>query len=412
MVQRTHREAGSGRTRLPSTAVSPLSQTTHRDAADPKATSQLQVQKNADIKTNNADRTTTGTRRRSAPCLSDSNLSSLVPTRTAFESRRSDPGIVRPAIFDKYKPVKWIGKGQFGTVFAVETRNKDDGVVVDDASPGKSAHQKHNAGRDNVQYACKIIDIATSKKREEGKELLEDVLKEIVAMKGSTHPNVQDLVDFSVEADKVYIVSSLCRGGDLAQALQLRGCLCEEDARTVMAGVLRGVSYLHSKGVMHRDIKLENILLANCRHDMSKVKIIDMGFAKKLSGPGATTGAEAINTVSGTPLYFAPELVKPSLRAGAIRDTARYGTKADMWSCGIVLCCLLSGCPPFPSTENFHSILELYEDISNADFDFSDPVWELVSDEAMSMVKSLLEADPSKRMSADEALRHPWMAGC
>ena len=298
--------------------------------------------------------------------------------------------------------MKLIGKGQFGEVFAVRARE------------GTAAHQSDTTGKakDNL-YACKIIQLATtSNPREDDREtLLEDVLQEIRMMVECKHPNVQDLVDVSVENDKVYIVSSLCRGGDLAQALQLRGCLCEEDAKTVMAGIFRGLSYLHSRGVVHRDIKLENILLSKGSHDMSNVKIIDMGFAKKLSGSDATSEGEALNTVCGTPLYIAPELVRPTLESGKRHDKARFGTQADMWSCGVILYSLLSGCLPF-HTDGKQSMIELFEDIEGAFYDFSDPVWSIVSDEALSLIEGLLEVDPCKRLTAEEALRHPWMAGC
>ena len=108
-------------------------------------------------------------------------------------------------------------------------------------------------------------------------EPLDDLVNEVhLLMESTGHPNVQDLVDFSIDQQHVCIVSSLCRGGDLNQALELRGSLCEEDAKSVMGGLLRGVSFLHSRGVVHRDLKMENILLVDSRHDLSKVKIIDV----------------------------------------------------------------------------------------------------------------------------------------
>ena len=382
----TQRNSNDGhQSRFPSTVLSLFSLTT---AADSKSGEPDDEQSNNEVQSPKP----ITTRRRSAPAET-----SLSETSSMSIGRR------RPAIFDRYKPVKKIGQGRCGTVFAVETRMGGEGPAV--AADGKQTPPKG-------LYACKIIDLATSKSAScvdttVGKELLEDVLREIDAMKGNKHPNVQDLVDYAVEADKVYIVSSLCRGGDLAQALELRGCLCEEDAKTVMAGILRGMSHLHSRGVVHRDIKLENILLAKSSHDMSKVKIIDLGFAKKLCSPGATP-EEAFNSVCGTPLYFAPELVRPSLRAGKLQDKARYGTQADMWACGVILYRILSGFPPFEPTETA-DVFRLFEDIDNVVLDFSDPVWELVSDEALQLIEGLLEADPSKRLTAEEALQHPWM---
>jgi len=236
----------------------------------------------------------------------------------------------------------------------------------------------------------------------------------IMAGPGGGHPNVQDLVDFAVEDNKAYIVSSLCRGGDLSQALDMRGCLCEEDAKNIMAGVLSGLAHLHSHGIVHRDIKLENILLTDSEHDMSKVKIIDMGFAKRLMAcPIARTRyPETYNSTCGTPMYMAPEIVRSTVKTGKLQAMARYGTQADMWSCGVVLYRLLSGYPPFNAEDGHTDMLGLLlKGIVNSAYDFSDPVWETVTGEALSMIKCLLEADPEKRLTAEEALCHPWMVG-
>ena len=320
----------------------------------------------------------------------------------------------RPKIFDKYKVLEVLGEGQFGTVFVVEER-----YPAKPPAPVENVALKRSvSGAEKASvFACKVVDIrAANSVRDESSKTeespLEDIMNEIEMMLGlgSDHPNVQDLIDFVIEDDKAYIVSSLCRGGDLAQALDMRGCLCEEDARNVMAGIFNGLSHLHSRGVVHRDIKLENILLTDSKHDMSKVKIIDMGFAKHLAGPEATPHAEALNTVCGTPLYIAPELVRPMVRTRAAHSKALYGTQADMWSCGIILYCLLSGYPPFDPS-GFSSMFEMFENIEKAAYNFLDPVWETVSGEARSMIQSLLDPDPTKRLTVEEALRHPWMAG-
>ena len=337
-------------------------------------------------------------RRQSAPARSQSqSVSDGASPKSPSTSSRSSKA-PRPVIFDKYKCVKLIGKGQFGEVFAVKARE------------GTAAHKPDSGKAKDNLFACKIIQLSDSSNPAEDETLLKDVLQEVRMMLDCKHPNVQDLVDVSVENNRVYIVSSLCRGGDLAQALQLRGCLCEEDAKAVMTGIFSGLSYLHSRGIVHRDIKLENVLLSKSSHDMSNVKIIDMGFAKKLSGSIATHG-EALNTVCGTPLYIAPELVRPTLESGRRRCKARFGTQADMWSCGVILYSLLSGCLPF-HTDGKRSMIELFEDIESASYDFSDPVWSIVSDDALSLIEGLLEIDPSKRLTAEEALRHPWMVSC
>ena len=350
--------------------------------------------------------------------------------RSGTESSLSEPkwlearpflGHRRPKIFDKYKPVKSIGKGQYGTVFqVVERRDSSVTMMSSSSSDDDEMTTRRSTGMKEKKpqaYACKVVDLTSrghvdaDNSAKAVQSRIKDVMNEIdmMAGPGAGHPNVQGIVDYVVEDDKAYIVSSLCRGGDLSQALELRGCLCEEDARNVIAGILRGLAHLHSRGVAHRDIKLENILLTDSKHDMSKVKIIDMGFAKQLANRNATPNVEALNTVCGTPMYIAPEMIRPTVRTGEIQSEARYGTQADMWSCGIILFCLLSGCPPFEATANT-TMFELFSDIEKADYGFWDPVWETVSEDALAMIEALLEADPSKRLTAEEALRHPWMS--
>jgi len=343
-------------------------------------------------------------------------LSSL--SEPQWREARPFLGHRRPKIFDKYKPVKSIGKGQYGTVFeVVERRDEASAEAGDKRTTRRHSLSEMMDNKRSQAYACKVVDlISRGPDADNSTKALQsrtkDIINEIEMMAGpcAGHPNVQNIIDFVVEDDKAYIVSSLCRGGDLAQALEMRGCLCEEDARSVMAGILRGLAHLHARGVAHRDIKLENILLTDSKHDMSKVKIIDMGFAKQLASSNiATPGFEAYNTVCGTPMYIAPEMIRPTVHTGEIQSEARYGTQADMWSAGVILYHLLSGCPPFEATADMASLLDLFKDIEKAEYDFWDPIWETVSEEAMDMIEALLEADPAKRLTAEAALRHPWM---
>ena len=333
-------------------------------------------------------------RRNTTSCLSD-----------PVKCREEVPflGRQRPKIFEKYKPLKLIGKGQGGTVFAVEERSPAH-------LPALSGDRKDKPR----VYACKMVDLATLsvdainvKSRNARREEVVNEIKIMMVSSSGSHPNVQDLIDYVIEDDQAYIISSLYRGGDLAQVLEKHGCLREEHARKVMSGILNGLAHLHSRGVVHRDIKLENILLGS-KHDMSQVKIIDMGFAKYQAAPCA----EAMNTVRGTPLYIAPEVVRPTLQTGTVKNKARYGTQVDMWSCGVVMYYLLSGYPPFGEAGGCTNMLDLFEDIEKAAYDLSDPVWDEVSTHALTMLKGLLEADPAKRLTAEEAMRHSWMVGC
>ena len=323
------------------------------------------------------------------------------PTKTSLnrdspaEVDNQKPRRPLPTFADTYRPLREIGKGSYGVVYAVEERNV-------------------TSGKRRV-FACKVLKV-NSRNCDIIKQtvrLKDAILREVELMMSiSRHPNLQDLVDFAVTDDRIFIISSMCYGGDLRMALDKYGLFCEEQARSAMAGIFRGLSHLHSQGIVHRDIKLDNILVAE-KGNLGSVKIIDMGFAKKLCLQNGT-GSEALHTVCGTPIYIAPELVALSRdAAGAIDETWKtgYGTKVDMWSCGVVMFTLLSGYPPF-YPKNTKSIHDLFADIRKGRFAFDGEVWQDVSESAKDLIVGLLNVDPDKRLSAEQALSHPWFLDC
>ena len=130
----------------------------------------------------------------------------------------------------------------------------------------------------------------------------------------------------------------------------------------------------------------ENLLLKSPYNDFD-IKLADFGFAKKVNG-------KSLDTQCGTPGYVAPEILKG----------AKYGTEVDMWSCGVIVYILLGGYPPFH--DDNHAIL--YRKIKAADYTFEPQYWDQVSDDAKDLIKKMLVVDPDKRLTADQALRHPW----
>lgn len=143
-----------------------------------------------------------------------------------------------------------------------------------------------------------------------------------------------------------------------------------------------------SKGVVHRDLKPENLLLQHKDSD-SEIKIADFGFAKK------ATSDHSLKTVCGTPGYAAPEILRME----------KYGTKADMWSIGVITYILLGGYPPFYA-DNEKDLIRMTK---RGDFEFHDSDWGEISQEVKDMISSMLVTDPSRRASASELLAHPWM---
>lgn len=148
----------------------------------------------------------------------------------------------------------------------------------------------------------------------------------------------------------------------------------------------------HSRGVVHRDLKLENLLLARPK-DISSIKVADFGLAKKYAGD------IALSTICGTPQYVAPEIIQGG------KAVYTYGKECDLWSCGVILFILLGGYPPFYD----ESEPRLFQKIRKGVYSFNDPVWKPVSESAKDLIRKLLEVDASRRLTVQDVLQHPWM---
>lgn len=273
------------------------------------------------------------------------------------------------AVRDDYKLGKTVGSGAFSVV-----------KLAEEKETGK-------------QWACKIMTLpkanATPKDDENSRE---EIFYEIDILCRVDHESVMQLKEYYEEEDKVYIITELLTGGELLDAVIERGSYTEEDARQVFLRLIKGIQYLHSKNIVHRDLKLENLLLAN-KEDMTTIKIADFGLAKRsMNG--------YMETVCGTPQYVAPEVIKPV-------PGVTYGPECDLWSTGVVLFTILAGYPPFYN-ENTPA---LFRQIRKGAFSFDDPVWEDISDDAKDLIRKLLTVSPEDRITADQCLQHKWCRG-
>ncbi|XP_041026477.1 CDPK-related kinase 7-like isoform X1 [Juglans microcarpa x Juglans regia] len=219
---------------------------------------------------------------------------------------------------------------------------------------------------------------------------IEDVRREVKILRALTgHKNLVQFYDAYEDEDNVYVVMELCKGGELLDRILSRGGkYSEDDAKVVMVQILSVVAYCHLQGVVHRDLKPENFLYTS-KDENSPLKAIDFGLSDYVKPD------ERLNDIVGSAYYVAPEVLHRS-----------YGTEADMWSIGVIAYILLCGSRPFwARTES-----GIFRAVLKADPNFDEAPWPSLSSDAIDFVKRLLNKDYRKRLTAAQALSHPWLA--
>jgi len=242
------------------------------------------------------------------------------------------------------------------------------------------------------KYAIKIID---KKKFGAKKEELIMIQTEIDIMRMIEHPNIISLHEVFEDktTKKIYLVMELVTGGELFDRIVEKGSYSEKDASELISKVISAVKYLHKKGIIHRDLKPENLLYASPDED-AEIKLADFGLSKIV---GLDEESAITNTTCGTPGYVAPEVLRMK----------GYDRSVDMWSIGVILYILLCGFPPFYEDNT----AKLFQTIMDGKYDFPDPEWTNISDSAKDLIQRMLTVDAKKRITADEALEHPWILG-
>jgi len=223
---------------------------------------------------------------------------------------------------------------------------------------------------------------------------LDGLAREVALLREMDHPSVLRFVDVYEDDAYVHIVTELCAGGELFDRIvddDGAPALAEDAAARVLRQVLAAVAHLHARGVAHRDVKPENILFASPAAD-APVKLVDFGLAKRHAC--GRKGAPKMRSRVGTPYYMAPEVLRH-----------RYDEACDLWSVGVVAYILLCGYPPF----NGRTDEEVFEAICRGRCHFSKRDWSGVSWEGRDFVRRLLQKEPEKRMTAQQALEHPWI---
>ena len=257
---------------------------------------------------------------------------------------------------------------------------------------GEGTFGKVQLGTD-VETGNKVAVKVLSKVKLQQQNMGSQIKKEISIMKLVNHPNVVNLVEVLASRSKIFIVLELVTGGELFDEIVEAGRFSEERSRKYFHQLCSGVLYCHGQGVAHRDLKPENLLLDS----NGILKISDFGLsAMNLAGADELEGGmkELLHTTCGTPNYVAPEV---------LADKGYDGKAADTWSCGVILFVLLAGYLPFDEP----TMSLLFKRIAKADFEY--PTW--VVGDAKDLIEKLLQADPKKRISLDEALKHAWLKG-
>ncbi|KAJ7360623.1 Serine/threonine-protein kinase H1 [Desmophyllum pertusum] len=263
-----------------------------------------------------------------------------------------------PVVTDNYEIKAIVGRGSFSRVVRVE-------------------HKKTKQ-----PYAIKMIKVQGSK----------DVFEsEVAVLRKVKHDYIVQLYEVFECPERVYMVMELATGGELFDRIVSKGSFTEHDATRVMSMVLDGVRYLHSLGITHRDLKPENLLYYHPGND-SKIMITDFG----LSNTRQNSDSETMDTTCGTPEYIAPEILM----------SQSYTNSVDMWAIGVITHILLSGEMPFLDENR----TRMYKAILKAKYSYNGEAWKDVSDLAKQFIDKLLVLDPDKRMTADQALRDPWIA--
>jgi len=203
-------------------------------------------------------------------------------------------------------------------------------------------------------------------------------------------PKVVHLYDVYEDDQNVYIVMELLEGGTLLEKIIAKDHYTDHDAAQILSAVVSGINFCHSQGVVHRDMKPENLMCSTKEYsDLSDVKITDFGLAIVLKEGEYATG------VDGTREYLAPEIIAHS----------PYGPAVDMWSIGCIAYTLLCGYHPFSANET----TPLYTQIATGDWGFYGNDWKDIGDTPKDFVSQLLVVDPTQRMTAKQALLHPFL---
>ncbi|XP_046494511.1 serine/threonine-protein kinase 33 isoform X9 [Equus quagga] len=271
------------------------------------------------------------------------------------------------AIQEIYTFGRILGQGSFGLV--IEATDKET----------------------ETKWAIKKVN-----KEKAGSSAVKLLEREVNILKSVKHEHIIHLEQVFETPKKMYLVMELCEDGELKEILDRKGHFSENETRWIIQSLASAIAYLHNKDIVHRDLKLENIMVKSSFIDANdemnlNIKVTDFGLAVKKQGRGEAM----LQSTCGTPIYMAPEVI----------NAHDYSQQCDIWSIGVIMYILLCGEPPFLAS----SEEKLFELIRKGELHFEDPVWDSISDCAKSVLKQLMKIDPAHRITAKELLDNQWL---
>ncbi|XP_035997846.1 calcium/calmodulin-dependent protein kinase type II delta chain isoform X16 [Fundulus heteroclitus] len=273
---------------------------------------------------------------------------------------------------------------------ATSTRFTDEYQLYEELGKGAFSVVRRCVKKSSGQeYAAKIINTKKLSPRGTVSQDHQKLEREARICRLLKHPNIVRLHDSISEEGFHYLVFDLVTGGELFEDIVAREYYSESDASHCISQILESVNHIHQHDIVHRDLKPENLLLAS-KMKGAAVKLADFGLAIEVQGD-----QQAWFGFAGTPGYLSPEVLR--------KDP--YGKPVDIWACGVILYILLVGYPPFWD-EDQH---KLYQQIKAGAYDFPSPEWDTVTPEAKNLINQMLTINPAKRITAEQALKHPWI---
>ncbi|XP_046294284.1 serine/threonine-protein kinase 33 isoform X3 [Marmota monax] len=344
--------------------------------------------------------------------MADSDLNKISRQCPHCSSTLQNNGLRLCSCTSNYSPVLVVEMSQTSSIasseIVVSAERKKEKSISREPSGKDLTSRTSNVERKPCQQQWSRCNISEGKvphirmedgsSIEAGSSAVKLLEREVNILKSVNHKHIIHLEQVFETSKKMYLVMELCEDGELKAVLDRKGHFSENETRWIIQSLASAIAYLHTKDIVHRDLKLENILVKSSFVDANNemnlnIKVTDFGLAVKKHGR-----AEAMmQATCGTPIYMAPEVI----------NAHDYSQQCDIWGIGVIMYYLLCGEAPFLA----NSEETLFELIKKGELHFENPIWNSVGDCAKSVLKQLLKVDPAHRITAKELLDNQWLTG-